>query len=61
VAWQSYIDPDTPEDCKLALEKELDDAQTDFESEEFQAFKKTIKDYKKHWNRTVQEIRRKDP
>ena len=49
VAWQSYIDPDTPEDCKLDLEKEMDDAHHHFELDEFQTFKRTLHGFVKHW------------
>jgi len=50
VAWQAYRDPDTPKNCLLELEKEMDNAQNYFEWEEFQTFKKTLVGFNEHWN-----------
>jgi hypothetical protein len=50
VAWLAYKDPDTPADCKLDLEKEMDDAKNHFESDEFHTFKKTLDGFVEHWD-----------
>ena len=34
----------------------MDDAQNDFEFEEFQAFKKTLKGFEKHWRNIKNDV-----
>jgi hypothetical protein len=59
VAWEAYLDPDTPEDCIPALQKEMDLAQNHFSFEEFQVFKKTLPGYEEEWSRLENEILQK--
>lgn len=49
VAWDSFNDPDTPDECRDDLMKEMDNAQNHFGWDEFHTFKKTLKDYVKFW------------
>ena len=42
VAWQAYQDPDTPKECLVECEQEMDDAQNVFNLMEFKDFKKTL-------------------
>ena len=49
VAWEAYIDPDTPDACRLDLENEMDSAQNEFTFDEFQEFKKTLPGFVRFW------------
>jgi len=59
LAWESYIDPDTPKSCKRNLEKEMDSAQNHFCWDEFQEFKETLPGYIAHWEGLKADLDRK--
>jgi len=59
IAWESYRDPDTPKECLLDIERELDELQNEFGCDEFIEFKSTLDDYNKFWGRKMNEKREK--
>lgn len=49
VAWEAFSDPDTSDELKVGIGKEMDSAQNHFEWDEFQKIKVTLVGFCEYW------------